>query len=90
MRKKIEKLKHLGINRPVTISGGIYSAVPGRDDKLNVFLRKADKRLYEAKRSGRNRVCFSIKLIISRLYIKILEYKLSPQPLRSGVTVCHY
>ena len=57
IRKKIEKLVHPEIQRPVTISAGICSGVPDRDEKLNRFIMKADKGLYQAKRSGRNRVC---------------------------------
>lgn len=40
---------------PVTISVGGYFCQPG--DSLDTLLRNADQALYEAKRSGRNRVC---------------------------------
>lgn len=40
---------------PVTISVGGYFCQPG--DDLDTLLRNADQALYEAKHSGRNRVC---------------------------------
>lgn len=39
-----------------TISAGVYSAVPSMGQKLDQFLDTADKALYEAKNSGRNKV----------------------------------
>jgi diguanylate cyclase (GGDEF)-like protein len=39
----------------VTISVGVASAGPGRDD-LHSLLKAADAALYEAKQAGRNRV----------------------------------
>ena len=40
---------------PFTISVGGYFCQPG--DTLDTILRNADQALYEAKHSGRNRVC---------------------------------
>ncbi|MCK4504508.1 MAG: GGDEF domain-containing protein [Candidatus Aegiribacteria sp.] len=57
LRKLIEKLNIIYINQevPVTISFGVYD-----DDYSNVrpdyYIRKADRKLYEAKNRGRNRV----------------------------------
>jgi diguanylate cyclase (GGDEF)-like protein len=57
LRTLIEKLNIIYINQevPVTISFGVYD-----DDYSNVrpdyYIRKADRKLYEAKNRGRNRV----------------------------------
>ncbi|AMM85825.1 transporter substrate-binding domain-containing protein [Martelella sp. AD-3] len=40
----------------LTVSIGFYSAVPGAGDTLEQYIDRADSYLYEAKRSGRNRV----------------------------------
>jgi diguanylate cyclase (GGDEF)-like protein len=40
----------------VTVSVGVAGALPGDDASLESLLRAADKALYDAKRSGRNRV----------------------------------
>ncbi len=39
---------------PVTISGGVHQAVPG--ESMSDLLARVDARLYEAKRTGRNRM----------------------------------
>jgi diguanylate cyclase (GGDEF)-like protein len=39
----------------IQASAGVYSAVPRRDSSLDVFLEEADRALYEAKGSGRDR-----------------------------------
>lgn len=41
----------------VTVSVGIASTVPGKGMDPNDLLRRADEGLYEAKRTGRSRVC---------------------------------
>jgi len=46
-----------GKNIPVTISLGIASVPDGGVGDHSAFLAAADKALYEAKRTGRNRVC---------------------------------
>jgi len=40
-----------------TVSLGAFSAVPGADDTADNFIVEADKLLYAAKNSGRNRTC---------------------------------
>jgi len=39
----------------LTVSQGVFSAVPGKKDSSTDFIRQADKNLYEAKKGGRNR-----------------------------------
>ncbi len=43
-------------NRKITVSGGV-SAFPEDGTSHIELLKEADKRLYKAKRAGRNRVC---------------------------------
>ena len=45
-----------GLPLQITVSIGVASVVSG-DDNIDVLLSNADKALYEAKNSGRNRVC---------------------------------
>lgn len=46
-----------GVGRLVTVSMGIGTMVPGAQDDPNVFLDRIDRRLYQAKSAGRDRVC---------------------------------
>ncbi len=57
MRRDVAKREFCFEDRiiPVTISVGV-AAMPGSDDP-QAFIQAADMKLYEAKRSGRNRVC---------------------------------
>jgi diguanylate cyclase (GGDEF)-like protein/PAS domain S-box-containing protein len=48
-----------GIARQVTVSIGMHSAIPSREDTLMDFITAADKALYLAKEQGRNRVIAS-------------------------------
>lgn len=42
----------------ITVSLGIVTAIPQKDDLLSDYIELADKKLYEAKKSGRN--CYQI------------------------------
>ena len=59
LRKLIEDevFSHDGTSIPVTVSLGVAAWQPGLSDAESL-LKAADAKLYEAKRSGRNRVCF--------------------------------
>jgi diguanylate cyclase (GGDEF)-like protein len=59
LRKAVEERKFTfgGKDIPVTISLGIVAIPESGISDHNAFLAAADKALYEAKRSGRNRVC---------------------------------
>jgi diguanylate cyclase (GGDEF)-like protein len=46
-----------GANTKVTISIGVKTQAPGKDSSRENFILEADKALYTAKNSGRNRVC---------------------------------
>jgi diguanylate cyclase (GGDEF)-like protein/PAS domain S-box-containing protein len=46
-----------GVGRLVTISMGVGTIVPGAQDDPDVFLDRIDRRLYQAKSAGRDRIC---------------------------------
>ena len=46
-----------GIGRAVTVSMGVGTIVPGAGDDADVFLDRVDRRLYQAKSLGRDRIC---------------------------------
>jgi diguanylate cyclase (GGDEF)-like protein/PAS domain S-box-containing protein len=46
-----------GVGRLVTVSMGIGTIVPGAGDDREVFLDRIDRRLYQAKSAGRDRIC---------------------------------
>lgn len=48
-----------GAGRVVTVSIGIGTIVPGAGDDAEVFLDRVDRRLYQAKSAGRDRICDS-------------------------------
>lgn len=45
-----------GVGQLVTVSIGLGTITPGRDDNLTDFLKRVDERLYQAKNGGRNRM----------------------------------
>lgn len=46
-----------GVGRLVTVSMGVGTIVPGAHDDALVFLDRVDRRLYQAKSGGRDRLC---------------------------------
>ena len=42
----------------ITVSIGVNSCVPVKDEQIADFISETDKRLYRAKENGRNQVCF--------------------------------
>ena len=46
-----------GVGRTVTCSMGVGTIVPDTLEDANVFLDRVDRRLYQAKSSGRDRIC---------------------------------
>jgi diguanylate cyclase (GGDEF)-like protein/PAS domain S-box-containing protein len=55
IRQKIIALKVNNEQGVPTISIGVFSGIPGPQDILHEFIRRADLALYEAKEAGRNR-----------------------------------
>jgi diguanylate cyclase (GGDEF)-like protein/PAS domain S-box-containing protein len=46
-----------GVGRLVTVSMGVGTVIPGDQDDPSVFLDRIDRRLYQAKSAGRDRIC---------------------------------
>lgn len=46
-----------GVGRLVTVSMGVGTIVPGSQEDPHVFLDRIDRRLYQAKSAGRDRLC---------------------------------
>ena len=65
IRKNIEALlipnKQTGTLLKITASLGVATAIPSQDFPPRILIEAADKRLYEAKRSGRNRVISGVE-----------------------------
>lgn len=55
IRAGIQEIKHPEFNQQVTVSAGLYSALPYIGSKLSSFITKADKALYLSKKTGRNK-----------------------------------
>ncbi|MCF6246871.1 MAG: GGDEF domain-containing protein [Desulfobacula sp.] len=49
-------LTHNGQSIQTTLSLGLTTDIPGKGDKMDVLISKADKALYESKSNGRNKV----------------------------------
>lgn len=49
-------IEYENVGTKMTVSAGIYSAVPKQQDTLDTFIQRADDALYQAKADGRNRV----------------------------------
>jgi diguanylate cyclase (GGDEF)-like protein len=60
LRANIEKTNLFvnGSAAKLTVSIGVNTQVPVQDSSLSSFIAVADKELYRAKESGRNRICF--------------------------------
>jgi diguanylate cyclase (GGDEF)-like protein len=58
LRKNIEDMRWDINDLHVTISGGVHTYKQG--DSLDEFLDEADKLLYQAKNSGRNKMCWQM------------------------------
>jgi diguanylate cyclase len=58
IRKRIDQhvIEAEGFDQAVTVSIGIYSAIPEKTDTAKHFLENSDNALYSAKHNGRNRV----------------------------------
>lgn len=60
IRRSIEELRISHKNSPIgqhmTVSIGVVTQVPSKNDTISDFIRAADKRLYRAKSIGRNQV----------------------------------
>ena len=55
LRERIPLLDVDGRHTCPTVSIGVFSGVPGAQDLMHEFIRRADLALYEAKEAGRNR-----------------------------------
>ncbi|MDR2732828.1 MAG: diguanylate cyclase [Fibromonadaceae bacterium] len=56
IRKSVETMVVTNLP-PATISIGVASVIPTTDSSMDEFFNMADKALYKAKETGRNRVC---------------------------------
>ena len=56
LRQAVAEHDFGNVKKGVTISAGLISGIPGREDELEDLLSAADDLLYQAKREGRDRV----------------------------------
>jgi len=56
IRCMVSNHEFTGIPRRVTVSIGVYSAVPDQGSSLSGFIKEVDKALYQAKEQGRDRI----------------------------------
>jgi diguanylate cyclase (GGDEF)-like protein/PAS domain S-box-containing protein len=54
-RENIEHVKSL-VSNTLTVSMGVGTITPGQDDQVVTFITAVDRRLYDAKQLGRNRI----------------------------------
>ena len=66
-RRAISKLtfEPKGPKHPVTVSVGVAAYDPEQNDDVNVVVRRADRALYRAKNTGRNRVVVASELPVT-------------------------
>lgn len=57
--KEISNLQVEGYNKMLTMSVGIYSAIPTLESTTDEYIEKADCAMYEAKETGKNRIITS-------------------------------
>jgi diguanylate cyclase (GGDEF)-like protein len=59
MRSNVESLHipHPSNGEPITISLGVSTLIPSKEMSPELIIKQADAKLYEAKESGRNKVC---------------------------------
>ena len=57
--KDISNLQVDGYDKILTVSIGIYSEIPTTESTADEYIEKADRAMYEAKESGKNRIITS-------------------------------
>jgi len=71
IRRKVERMNP--VNTPITISIGVASTLDHPDIDLNNLLQLADKALYAAKESGRNRICIHSSQAVEHLVLPDMD-----------------
>jgi len=71
IRRKVERLNP--VNVPITISLGLASTIDHPSINLNDILQLADKALYAAKDSGRNRICIHSASCVEHMVIPDMD-----------------
>lgn len=57
LRRLVKDLRFPGSNPPIAVAASFGVATLGPSDDIETFLNRADQALYQAKRTGRDRVC---------------------------------